>query len=178
MQRDSACHLTTKDVTILEGLLATLESRAQGNTPIVSLLRRKLAHAQISFREDIAPCIATINSRVEFRVDNGPVQASILTLGGEYALPGATLSVSTLRGLALLGLTEGQSITIDRLDGRTEVLRLERILHQPEFARRAKAEAKVVDGLRYPNARAAWSQTKRRTSFYGPDDNDPGPSAA
>ena len=93
MQRDSACHLTTKDVTILEGLLVTLESRAQGSTPIAYLLRRKLAHAQISFREDIAPCIATINSRVEFSVDSGPVQASMLTLGGERALPGATLSV-------------------------------------------------------------------------------------
>ena len=75
-------------------------------------------------------------------------------------------------------MTEGQTITIDRLDGRTEVLRLERIIHQPEFARRAKADAKVADGLTYPNARAAWSQSKRRPSSYGPDDNEPGPSAA
>lgn len=180
MEHDSACHLTTKDATILEGLLTTLESRQQASSPIARLLRHKLAHAQISFREDVAPCVATINSRVEFRVDNGPVQASMLTLGGENALPGVTLSVSTLRGMALLGLTEGQSIAIDRLDGGAELLRLERIIHQPEFARRAKAEAKVADKLTYPNARAraAWSQNKRRTSFRGPDDNDPGPSAA
>lgn len=179
MQRESACHLTTKDVSILEGLLAALEDRDDGNTAIARLLRRKLAHARVSFREDIAPCIATINSRVEFRADDGPAQASMLTFGGESALPGAALSVSTLRGLALLGLTEGQSITIDRPDGRTEVLRLERIVHQPEFARRAKADAKVADMLAFPGARTrpASLRGKQPSSFDGSDD-DPGPSAA
>lgn len=179
MQRDSACHLTTKDVSILEGLLDALESGGHASAQIVHLLRRKLSHAQVSFREDIAPCVATINSRVEFRADDGPVQASMLTFGGENALPGAALSVSTLRGLALLGLMEGQSITIDRPDGLSEVLRLERIIHQPEFARRAKADAKVADMLAFPTSRvrAAFSRNKQRTPVDGSDD-DPGPSAA
>lgn len=180
MQHDYACHLTTKDVTILEGILADLETRDLGDSPTARLLRRKLTHARISFRDDIAPCVATVNSRVEFRAGDGPVQASTLTFGGENALPGATLSVSTLRGLALLGLTEGQSIAIDQMDGRTEVLRLERITYQPEFARRAKADARVAETLAFPGARAraAWSRNRRPTTSGGPDDNDPGPSAA
>ncbi len=180
MQPDSACYLTTKDATILEGILANMETRDLGDTPVACLLRRKLAHARVSFRDDIAPCVATINSRVEFQADNGPVQSSTLTFGGENALPGATLSVSTLRGLALLGLIEGQSIAIDQVDGRSEVLRLERIVYQPEFARRTKADARVAETLAFPNARmrAALSRAKQRTTLYDPDDNDPGPSAA
>ncbi len=178
MHRDSACQLTTKDATILEGILADLEGRQLGGSPVARLMRRKLAHARISFRDDIAPCVATINSRVEFRAGDGPAQVSMLTFGGENARPGATLSVSSLRGLALLGLMEGQSISIDQ-DGRAEVLRLERIIHQPEFARRAKADAKVAEMLAFPVARtrAARGGSKPQTPVDVTDD-DPGPSAA
>lgn len=139
-----ACQLTTKDLAILEGLLEMLAADPVGNGAMVQLLRHKLTVATISFREDIDPRVATINSRVEFQTDDGPVDTRTLTYGGENALPGATLRVSTLRGLALLGLMEGQTIAIERPDGGVETLRLVRIAHQPEAARRARTDAHLA----------------------------------
>lgn len=135
MPYGAPCQLTAKDVSVLEGMLDRLEAREQRNTALARLLHRKLAAARIRFRDDIDPRVATINSRIQFRIGSGPIEACVLTHGGENALPGTALPISSLHGLALLGLMEGDAIAVEAADGRIDILHVVCVVHQPEAAR-------------------------------------------
>lgn len=142
MEYAPRCHLTPKDINALEIML---ERRGAHDAALARLLRRKLAAARIVFADDIDPHTATINSRVAYRVDGGPVETRILVHAGGDAvagLPVRSLPVTTLRGLALLGLTAPAEIDCERPDGAREVLTLCGVLHQPEAARRGRAWAR------------------------------------
>lgn len=173
MEHDPPCQLTALDMSVLEGMMDRIEAQGQTDTAVARLLRRKLAAARVRFHDEIDPRVATINSRIEFRVGHGNVETCVLTHGGERALPGSALPISTLRGLALLGLTEGDTIAVESADGGTEVLGVVRVAHQPEAARleRKRPLFQVISGRR--------DQRPRAHAFpKGPDDDDPGPSAA
>jgi regulator of nucleoside diphosphate kinase len=171
MRDDTPCHLTAKDVSVLEGMTDRIE--AQARPAMMRLLQRKLASARVFIRDDIDPRVATINSRIQYLVGDGPVETCVLTHGGENALPGTALPVSDLHGLALLGLMEGDAIAVEIEGGRTDVLHVVRIEHQPEAARQES---------RHPGfAVTAGASTARRESGLlpaEPDDDDPGPRAA
>lgn len=173
MSHDPPCQLTALDMSVLEGMMDRLEAQARTDTAIARLLRRKLAAVRVRLCDDIDPRVATINSRVEFRVDRGNVETRVLTHGGENALPGSALPISSLHGLALLGLTEGDTITLELADGRTEVLGVVHVAHQPEAARLKRKPVRfgVISGTRDQHRRAGSIPTE-------PDDDDPGPRAA
>lgn len=173
MERDPPCQLTALDMSVLEGMMDRLVSQARADSAFSRLLRRKLAAARVRFHDDIDPHIATINSRIEYRVDSGDVETGVLTHGGENALAGSALPVSSFHGLALLGLAEGDEITIELADGRTEVLGVVRVAHQPEAARLKRKPVRfgVISGARERHRRADDVPKK-------PDDDDPGPRAA
>lgn len=171
MERDPPCQLTALDMSVLEGMMNRIEAQAQADTAVARLLRRKLAAARVRFHDDIDPRVATINSRIEFRVGRGNVETRVLTHGGENALPDSALPISTLHGLALLGLAEGDTIAVESADGRTEVLGVVRVAHQPEAARLKRKPVRfgVITGTRDQRGGA---------DEKGPDDEDPGPRAA
>jgi regulator of nucleoside diphosphate kinase len=173
MRDDTRSQLTAKDISVLEGMMDRLEAQAQAQAAIKRLLRRKLATARICFSDDIDPRVATINSRVEFRIGSGSAETRVLTHGGESALRGAALPISSLHGLALLGLMEGDAITVETADGRTDVLSIIRVVHQPEAARlrNERVGLRLIDGAQ---ARGRRTEDVRE----GPEDDDPGPSAA
>lgn len=173
MESDPPCRLTALDMSVLEGMMDRLEAQAQTDTTIARLLRRKLAAARVEFRDDIDPRVATINSHIEFRVGRGNVEPCVLTHGGENALPGSALPISTLHGLALLGLAEGDTIAIELADGRTEILGVVRVAHQPEAARLKRKPARfgVISGTRDQHRPAGAIPRE-------PDEDDPGPHAA
>lgn len=156
MDKPAGCQLTIKDVSMLEVMLQRHGNRDE---PFTRLLRRKLSAATVVFPDAIDPRATTINSRIELSIDDGPPEARILVYGGEDAYPGIALPITTLRGLALLGLTAPQAINCERPDGSIEELRLHRVLHQPEAARRSR--------------RMPWTQPR-----FGPEGDDPGPRAA
>lgn len=171
MEHDPPCQLTTLDMSVLEGMMDRPEARA--SPAIARLLRHKLASARVCIRDDIDPRVATINSRVQYAVGNGPVETCVLTHGGENALPGTALPISGIHGMALLGLMEGDTIAVEMGDGTTDVLRVVRIEHQPEAARRRSQRPRLtlISGTR--------AQRKRTGNQPGgPEDDDPGPRAA
>lgn len=170
---DMPCQLTAKDASVLEGLMDRLEIQRAPHTPIMRLLRRKLATARICFRDDIDPRVATINSRIQFRIGSGRIETRVLTHGGEDALPGIALPISSLHGLALLGLMEGHTIAVETAEGRTDTLHVMRVMHQPEAARvRSQPTGlRVISGAPAPRPRI-------NETSEGPDDDDPGPHAA
>jgi regulator of nucleoside diphosphate kinase len=168
MNDDTPCHLTAKDVSVLEAMMDRPE--VMESPAITRLLHRKLASARVCIRDDIDPRVATINSRIQYAVGASPAEMCVLTHGGENALPGMALPISGLHGLALLGLTEGDAIAVDMGSGKTDVLRLVRIEHQPEAARRKFGRPRL--------AVVAGARIQSRRPDDNPEDDDPGPRAA
>lgn len=171
MNHPLPCRLTTKDYAVLETMLERSREPAGAHA---ALLRRKLAGAGLWLNEDIPADVVTLNSRVAFRAGDAPATTRIVAQAPIDGLVGMLLPVTTLRGLALLGLAEGESVTFG-LDETT--LTVLEVAYQPEAAQR---EAQM---LRVPPARPALRLVHSAPEpafaprgFGGSD--DPGPSAA
>ncbi|MBN8944855.1 MAG: nucleoside-diphosphate kinase [Rhizobiales bacterium] len=172
MSATRTCQLTTKDLAILEVML----ERHGHDDAFECLLRRKIRGAWVVFRDDIAPGVVTLNSRIAYRIDDGPVTPGLIVQAEGENFPGSALSLRTLRGLALLGLAEGESIEIARPAGGQERLSVTEVIFQPEAASRASARRSIASrpSVLPFRARAAPSE-----AVHGPsDDDEPGPAAA
>jgi len=178
------CFLTMSDRTVLEELL---EHRAQYDEAFLNLLRRKLSTADAAPHAERPADVAGLNSRVDFTVDGRFTDSRILVHGGEHAFPDLTLSITTLRGLALLGLTKNERIVIENADGRTEALRLNAVSYPPASNRGEPALRSVTPEAENAPARkrsvvslAAWRRPAAKAEADGPidPDDDPGPRAA
>lgn len=186
MSKTARCLLTAKDFTILEALL---DRHANQDEFFLRLLRHKLSAATVVLQEDLGPHVATINSRVDFTVDGHLSDKRILVRGGEGAYSGFFLPVTTLRGLALLGLTAGEAIVVEPSGDRTESISLDAVSYQPEAADRrnrlyrqsSSATGSTADGgsavVSLASRRKA-APTHRIAERMGSDDDDPGPGAA
>jgi regulator of nucleoside diphosphate kinase len=76
-------------------------------------------------------------SRVEFRIEGAAItQVATLVYPGEGHLYEDAISVLTPFGSAVLGLSEGQSISHTGPDGASVELEILRVLQQPEADRR------------------------------------------
>jgi regulator of nucleoside diphosphate kinase len=171
------CLLTTKDFSLLVALLERDEHRDEA---FLRLLRRKLSGATVVFRDDIAPHVAMIGSQIAFTA-NGDHAETCTLVEAEGSHPEPALPVTTLRGLALLGLAAGETVAVQRSDGGREELRLDKVIRQPAVARREPArpasrerQASVV-AFR-PRSRVG--QAVALACSLDPDDDDPGPRAA
>lgn len=129
------CMLTTKDLTILEVMLDRCLDR-EGTTGV--LLARKIRAAMVVFSDDIPPDVATIGSRIGYRVDDGEPDSRILSHDRMTFPVGLYLPITAPTGLALLGMTVGQSFRLDTPDGARHIL-LETVSYQPEAAKRERA---------------------------------------
>lgn len=177
------CQLTTKDFAIVKTMLDRL---AWSGGPLVDLLRRKLASAQVVFSNEADADVVTLNSRVVFSVDGGQPHTRIVTHGPMQGMVGLTIPITVPRGLALLGLRKGQSISIDAGRGVSETIRVDDILYQP---RTAGADPDLPEAgasqpaRRFPvlvfsadSPQPLGAPKKFRQTSGGSD--DPGPSAA
>jgi regulator of nucleoside diphosphate kinase len=164
------CRLTTKDYAILETML---ERCAEPNGPYAYLLRRKLSGAGIWLSADIPPDVVTINTRATFRANDEPAQTRIVAQAPIHGLVGLLLPITTLRGLALLGLSKGENIAFDEGDGSDTVLTVTKVAYQPEAAQREALRQRAPQMPRLVYSAAASAIVSMHTF-----DDDPGPSAA
>lgn len=174
------CILTTKDFTILE----VMRDRCLGmDDPLAPVLRRKLESATVMFREDVPANVATLSSRVTFSVDGRDPDTRVLSHDRMASPVGMFLPITTLRGLALLGLAEGQEFGLTDGEGEAVRVLLETVHYQPEAARR---EREALAGASVPMQRkpalrlihgARFDQPRPVPAVFGGPD-DPGPSAA
>lgn len=172
--------LTTKDHAVLQTIL---ERHRGPRGPYLLLLERKVRDSTIYFRDDIPAGVVTLNTRLTYYV-NGVRTGPHLIVAGEIGdLPPFALSIHTLRGLALLGLAERGSITIEMGSGAKENLAVEDVLSQPEAEARIKDTAKgLVQGdsagrtANIVSFRRPWPAPA--SPGRDPDDDDPGPRAA
>lgn len=130
-----------------------------------SLIERKLAEAEILLGIDLGENIARIGSRVVFRINDSPAYERTLVLNSRAATR-ADLPVCLPRGLALLGLAEGQTASVPGADA-FETVYLDAVL---DGARREPPRNTAGQVLPFQRRAQRWSR---------PDpDDDPGPSAA
>src|SRR6185312_9037453 len=118
------CCLTTKDGSILE---AMLERRIASGDVILPLLRQKLAEATIVQVDEVDAGVVTLNSRVLFRVNDGETETRTLVQQENRGLVGLNLPITTPRGLSMLGMSEGQTVTVGRPAGGQESILIEKI---------------------------------------------------
>jgi regulator of nucleoside diphosphate kinase len=163
------CQLTAKDFTYLQSLLALKDL----GDPYLRLLREKLGGATLLLDHTIDHRIATIESRVEFSVDGEFMEQRVLTRDEKSSTHGLSLPITTLRGLALLGLKERDVFELRKPSGAVESLRLIRVAYQPEAARRTHVATVVPFQPRWMK-----SVTSANDGRPDPFNDDPGPGAA
>lgn len=146
MSEHGCCCLTAKDFSILEVML---ERRRGFGDAIVPALERKLAEARIVLVDDVDPGVATLNSRVLYRVGDQPAETRTLIQQEVRGMVGLGLPLTTPLGLALLGLSEGEAAVFEGRGGKPQRVVLDKVLYQPEAARRTRqAPAKAVERQR------------------------------
>ena len=186
MSNDQIFRLTTKDYSLLEVML---DLRLERVDPITPILRRKLSAAIVMFREDIPANVVTLGSRVTYRVNDASAETRIVTHDEMRGLVGSVLSITNPRGLALLGLAEGEQMTFHGADGTEETVSVETVVYQPEASRRDMATLGSATGGRQASPRSALRVANGigdvlvkavKSIFWkaSSDFDDPGPSAA
>ncbi len=175
-----ACILTTKDFTILEAMRDRCLGR---DDPLAPILKRKLESATVMFRDDVPADVATLSSRVSYSVNGRDPDTRVLSHDAKASAVGMFLPITNLRGLALLGLAEGQVFDLTDEEGGDVRVLLQMVHYQPEAAKREK-EA-LAPASSQPQRRPALRLIRgayfdqphpAQPQFGGPD--DPGPSAA
>ena len=164
----SQCHLTAKDSAYLQSLLTSNDH----DEDFLALLHRKLENATVLLDHAIDRRIATIDSRVAFSVGGGFTEERVLTRDEKGTNPGNALPVTTPRGLALLGLREGDVFPMRKPNGIIEPIKLIEVVHQPEAAKRGEPAGSVVHF--HPH----WKKSLSAGGGAAPDNDDPGPGAA
>jgi regulator of nucleoside diphosphate kinase len=173
------CILTTKDFTLLEVMC----DRDTWDEPLAAILKRKIETALVVFREDVPDNVATLSSRVTFSVDGRDSDTRVLSSGRMTSPIGMFLPITSLRGLALLGLSEGQQFLLADHEGREETVKLEKVQYQPEAARREKEALpdRHAPAWRKPSLkliRGAFYDQPRLEPVGSDDFDGPGPTAA
>ncbi len=106
----------------------------------VEYLVRELMRAHIVDEKDVPGDIVTMRSRVAFRMDDSEIdQVVTLAYPSDRDFYHDALSVLTPVGAALIGLSEGQSITYPAPDGRPKRVTVLKIVSQPERTSRAES---------------------------------------
>ncbi len=104
-------------------------------------LAAELDRARIVEADEIAPDVVTMHARFTFREDShGTTRTVSLVYPGEENVDEGRISVLTPIGAALLGLSEGQSITLEGRDGAPRSITVLKLLSQPRDAADARAE--------------------------------------
>jgi regulator of nucleoside diphosphate kinase len=115
-----------------------LRARAEGRSwRADAILARELKRAIVMDDAQIPGDVATMGSRVKFRIGAADMaEIATLVYPGEAHMFADAISVLTPLGSALLGLAEGQSMPHLAPDGAPLRVSMLRVLHQPEAADR------------------------------------------
>jgi regulator of nucleoside diphosphate kinase len=122
--------LTARDLSRLDLLT--------GRVPIyrsseMTMLARELRRAKVVPLAAMPASTVTMGSIVRYREnDTGQILTATLVYPGEDGYADGRISVLSPEGCALLGLSEGQSISYVTRDGRATSLVVLRVLFQPE----------------------------------------------
>ncbi|MCV0394365.1 MAG: nucleoside-diphosphate kinase [Rhizobiaceae bacterium] len=168
--------LTTKDFTILE----VMRDRCLGDDdPLAPILDRKIGSAVVTLLGAVPGNVVTMSSRVSYSVHGREADTRVISHTAMASPVGMFLPVTTPRGLALLGLAEGEEFEFINAAGARERIRLEKVHYQPEAARREKeSRESTVKPLRRPMLGVIGGGFGKPALSPSAGSDDPGPSAA
>lgn len=127
-------HVTGRDLGRLDVLLANLGTKPGTDNPTLEFLRGELDRAQLVDEADAVTPFVRIGSRVLFWDEHGKTYRFTLVLPGRKPSELGTISVMTPVGAALLGLSEGQSISYETPDNRIKTITVLKISSIPSPA--------------------------------------------
>lgn len=136
MLRPIKCQLTSRDYVLLEGhLLKLLAGQDPADGLLLRLIRTKLADTGIVLSNDIAPDVATGDSRLVYSIDGDTGKTGVLRhWAHEHDGPDAVPVLSRL-GITMLGMKANQQVPLLREDGSLGQVALIKVAFQPEAAR-------------------------------------------
>lgn len=130
-------HTTATSITVTsqdhQRLYALATSKAARSSETFEALAHELERAHVVEAAEIPAHVVTMHSRVVIR-DQAIDRDQIYTLvyPGEEDIAIGHISILTPLGAALIGLSEGQTLSWTTRDGRTKELTVRSILYQPE----------------------------------------------
>jgi len=119
---------------IAEDDYAVLQRMASGHQPLSERYRDLLGtklRGCIVYPSGGLPLNVQLNTCFTYAIDGNQKDATILVRYPPSDLPPFALSLYTMRGLALLGLAEGETLAMTVAGGASEDLELVRVLRQP-----------------------------------------------
>lgn len=116
--------VSTDDFDRLQALMCTLIG---ASTPLASMLRHKLESAIVMLPDDIGPDVAAPGRRVHFTIDGYRAEERELSWDVPAKREGSMLSLRSARGLSLLGLRPGQSVSYVTSTRRPELIELTQV---------------------------------------------------
>lgn len=133
--------VTRPDYERLSGLAdAAMSSASSAGEELAAELDR----ARIVEADEIGPDVVTMHARFTFRDEvHGTTRTVSLVYPGEENVDEGRISILTPMGAALLGLSEGQSITLEGRDGAPRSLTVLELLSQPKGT--AEVDASVAE---------------------------------
>ncbi len=133
--------LTERTHAILIGLV---RQGGRHTATYLQQLHDKLQKAVVVPSDAIDPDVVTLGSSVRYRVNKGGAMEHNVALYSKNDQEHQTLSIKSVRGLALLGMREGDAFTAWQSPDRCEDIEIEMIMMQPE----ADGELLRVQALR------------------------------
>lgn len=113
--------------------LMTLVSQAEG--PWAEALEEELGRANVISQKEIPNTIVTMNSKVKFMDESTGSESEVTLVYPRNAkLEEGRISILAPVGIALLGLSVGQSIDWKMPNGATKKLKVQAVVYQPEAA--------------------------------------------
>lgn len=113
--------------------LMTLVSQAEG--PWAEALEEELGRANVISQKEIPNTIVTMNSKVKFMDESTGSESEVtLVYPRDAKLEEGRISILAPVGIALLGLSVGQSIDWKMPNGATKKLKVQAVVYQPEAA--------------------------------------------
>lgn len=119
------------------GRLSRLAESFTRNPAVADQLLAELERARVVEDERIGADVVRMGSVLRFTTDTGESRRVTLVFSGEADIAAGKVSILTPIGVALIGLSVGQSIAWTTRDGRTHRLTIESIepaAAQPDYA--------------------------------------------
>lgn len=126
--RTSGCRMTEDDHAVLQRLASGGRAFSEGYR---DMLGEKLRNCIVYPSRGLPGDVVRLNTCFTYAVDGSPKEATILVPYPPSDLSPFTLSLHTIRGLALMGLAAGGAITTPAAGDRSETVEVVRVLRQP-----------------------------------------------
>lgn len=108
-------------------LLRLAETLSRSNGDLADQLFVELERAEVFPDEDAPRGVVRMGSTLEYETDSGDLRTVTLAFPGEEDITAGKVSILTPIGVALIGLSAGDSIAWRALDGRAHQLTVRRI---------------------------------------------------